>query len=155
MSIYIPEGLDGIEAHQIHDNLWQGAYPPYGPVLASAGIKLVVLCASEFQPPSRKFPGVKVWHAPNEDVPMPPTRQQLEVAIEAANQVVASVSRGEPALVTCWAGINRSSLVTGLALYRLTGMSGADIVNLIQFQRPGTLTNDQFKECLERLAPRI
>jgi hypothetical protein len=144
------------EANKIHDNLWQGSYPPVGEHVGDAGFKLLVLCASEYQPPGRKFPDVDVWHAPFEDNSwLPPSRETLEVAMAAAEKAAGYVRKGQNVLITCWAGINRSSLVTALTLYKLLGLKGTDLIKLIQLQRPGTLSNGKFRECLARLDVRL
>jgi protein-tyrosine phosphatase len=99
---------------------------------------------------------VRVWHAPAvDDFDSPPTKPMLEVAIAAANKVVEAIGRGETVLVTCMAGVNRSSLVSGLALHKLLGLSGKDVCAMIQLQRPGTLTNPHFTQCLSNLPQRF
>jgi protein-tyrosine phosphatase len=61
-----------------------------------------------------------------------------------ANWVNHCVSDG-PTLVHCQAGLNRSALVAGRALV-LSGMSGADALNLIRKQRsPACLCNSAFE----------
>jgi protein-tyrosine phosphatase len=144
------------EANKIHDNLWQGSYPPVGNHVGDAGFDLLVLCAEEYQPPGRKFPDVDVWHAPFQDNSFqPPSRTTLEVAMAAAEKAAGYARENRNVLITCWAGINRSSLVTALTLHKLLGLKGSDLIKLIQLQRPGTLSNERFCECLQRLDSRL
>ena len=156
MGLILPPEADGtIDAHRIHDGLWQGSKPPQGDTLASLGYDLVVLCARDYQPPSRKFIGVDVWHIPFEDdfdnlMPRP----VLKSVFAAADKVVTHLKRGDKVLVTCWAGINRSSLVSAIVLHKLLGMSGSDAAHLIKFKRPGALTNELFLRMLSRLPER-
>lgn len=51
--------------------------------------------------------------------------------------------------IHCRMGRNRSALLMGEVL-KLRGMEGPDAVKLIREKRPGALTNDTFREWLER-----
>jgi protein-tyrosine phosphatase len=53
--------------------------------------------------------------------------------------------------VTCWAGRNRSGLVTAIALHKLTGFSGVQCVRIIRKARPLALTNLQFRAAIKAL----
>lgn len=146
------EAHDLIDAHHISDGLWQGAVPTPGNIIRDAGFHLLVLCASEYQLPAEDFPGVEVIHAPNEDDDSrPPTREELKIAVQAAERVVEALQAGKKVLVTCWAGRNRSGLVSALALRKHLGLSGLKVITLVQMCRPRALTNTQFEECLARL----
>ena len=159
MNLILPPERDGtIDAHCIlpsqeaHGSLWQGSRPPQGDTLASLGYDLVVLCAIDYQPPARKFIGVDVWHIPFEDdfhSHMP--RPVLKSVFHAADKVRAHLLRGDKVLVTCWAGINRSGLVSAVSLHKLLGMSGSDAAHLIKFKRPGALSNPLFNQMLGQL----
>lgn len=159
MKLIVPPEEDGtIDSHCIlpeqgsHGSLWQGSRPPQGDTLASLGYDLVVLCAVDYQPPARRFTGVDVWHIPFEDdsnTPMP--RPVLKSVFAAADKVVERIRQGDKVLVTCWAGINRSGLVSAISLHKLLGMSGSDAAHLIKFKRPGALTNVLFIRMLGQL----
>ncbi len=138
---------------RIYDTIWQGPQPPPGPTLREMGFDVLVLCASEFQPPAEMFPGVTVIHAPNDDGDEP-TREQLEGAIQAARQVVEAVRADKNVLVTCYLGLNRSGLVSALALYFLTGWPGRKCIQTVKLQRPNALSNQHFTKLLERLRPK-
>lgn len=147
-------GLYDFEANKIHDHLWQGSCPPVGPHVGEAGFGFLVLCASEYQPPGKMFPGVDVWHSPFNDIDYRPSRETLKIALGAADRAVRHIRRGENVLVTCYAGVNRSSLVTALTIHKLLGLAGDDLIELIRLQRPNTLTNESFCDCLRRLRSR-
>jgi hypothetical protein len=141
-----------IDADEIYPGLWQGGRPPLGDHLREAGFSLLVLCARENQHPPESFPGVEVVGAPNDDnFDNPPTREQLQRAKQAANQVIAALQKGRQVLVTCYAGINRSGLVSALVLHDFLGVSGVEACMLIQRARPIALTNPQFLNCLSKL----
>jgi protein-tyrosine phosphatase len=53
-------------------------------------------------------------------------------------------------LVTCRAGIDRSAFVTGLALLRLTDMTGAEVVSALRRARPIALSlNRHMRQIIE------
>lgn len=57
--------------------------------------------------------------------------------------------KGATVGIHCKFGRNRSALLMGEVL-RLSGMSGPEAVRLIRERRPGALSNDTFREYLER-----
>jgi protein-tyrosine phosphatase len=141
-----------VEADLIHPGLWQGSKPPLGSTVAEAGFDILVLCAEEYQPPAEHFPDVVVLHAPNDDDSfVAPTRDQLKIAWEAAQRASLAIQAGQNVLVTCYAGINRSGLVSALTLHKLLGISGVEACMKIKRARPQALTNPQFIRCLARV----
>lgn len=138
-----------------------------GPILRRHGFHLLVLCAEEYQPPHQvpgrfqallesfsgePFPGVEVVYAPNaDDFIVPPSREQLASAVQAAESVVAALRAGKKVLVTCWAGLNRSGLVTALSLHKLRGMSGVAAIQQVKRYRKGALSNPHFQSALANI----
>jgi hypothetical protein len=144
-----------IDASEIIPGLFQGSAPVPGPYVRMAGFSAVVFCAMEFQPPPDAYEGVAVIYAPNDDNPeRPPTREQLSKAIAASKQVALRVQAGQRVLVTCRMGINRSGLVSALAVHRLTGWPGVRCIQQVQARRLKSLRNPQFCALLARLEPR-
>lgn len=142
----------GVEASEIIHNLWQGSQPRTGSRVRDNGFGLLVLCAEEFQPMPSEFPGVVVVHAPNQDDPTkPPARKTLYQALAAAQQAAQAMAEGKKVLSTCFAGINRSGLVTALTLRIHLGCSGAEAVRMVKQRRMGALSNPQFVRVLEQL----
>ncbi|MFM2152758.1 MAG: hypothetical protein RL199_1193 [Pseudomonadota bacterium] len=142
-----------LDADEVADRLWQGGAPPLDARVRRAGFDLLVLCAEEYQPPEEAFAGVRVLHAPNEDAP-DITPRQWRGALDASREVAAALRRGEKVLVTCAAGLNRSGLVSALAMLRLAG-AGADasaIVAQVQSRRFLALCNDRFVELVHLFA---
>lgn len=142
----------GIDAHEMLENLWQGSLPDEGGYLASLGFEVLVLCAKEYQPGGREFPGLTVVHAPyDDDSSREISQYELDTAVKAARAVARAVKQGKPTLVTCVAGRNRSGLVVALAMHKLTGMAGVDIVKRIKAKRPLALTNLGFRKLVEQI----
>jgi len=61
------------------------------------------------------------------------------------------VTDGRRVLVTCAAGLNRSGLVTAIAMHILTRHSGITCVQHVQNRRAGALSNRQFRRVLVEL----
>ena len=140
--------------------LWQGSFPNGD--LQTAGIDLLVLAAEELQPDENAkpgyykgtpddlfFPGVDVILAPNKDEAYFPVSRKM-IALMAAQHVADAVREGKNVLVTCAAGLNRSGLVTALALRELFGKPGEDAVARVRERRPGALTNEIFADFVIR-----
>lgn len=145
----------GIEANRIVPGLYQGSKPPAGPALARAGFDALVLCAREVQPPADEFPGVRVLRARLNDDGSPMTVDEWGEAHKAAVQVARLHERGARILVTCFAGRNRSGLVSALVLYFRTFAPGAACVEHVQWARLAptgpTLSNPEFAGAVARL----
>ena len=155
--LHVPAGpaLLGFDAHRIAPKLYQGAMPPEGDVLARRGFDMVVLTAAEHQPPASRFRGVEVVHAGYHDA-IRPSPIDLAKAKVAASRVATALGSGKRVLVTCYMGLNRSGLVSALALY-LVGegrITGRDAVVIVQSGRPGALCNKAFVAMLEDLPAR-
>lgn len=137
------------DASEIYPNLWQGSRPPEGPALASYGYGAVVFCAKEWQPDVSRFPGIRVIYAPNDDdYSRGPTRKELTLALRAAREVAQLVARGVRVLVSCQMGLNRSGLVSALALHFLTGKNGLACILNVKRCRPHALANPGFQKAL-------
>jgi protein-tyrosine phosphatase len=141
----------GIDAHRIAPKLWQGSKPPRGLSLFTAGFDVLVLCAEEHQPWEADFPGVEVIRAPNDDSGKPMTKAQLKTADREARRVAKRLRQGRRVLVTCAMGLNRSGLVSALALHYRDGLPGRACIEIVQKARPGALRNPEFVRALAAL----
>lgn len=154
---YMPHFVEGDE---IVPNLWQGSYPGTGRAVAASGFKMLVLCAVELQEPAELFPNVEVVHAPNyDDYENPLNQERLKIAVDAARRVAAAVGEGRKVLVTCRAGMNRSGLVSALALHFLNNWDGETCIRKVRQNRTEwkgfkPLSNSDFIRALRRLKPK-
>lgn len=134
------------KADKIVDRLYQGGRPPAGDGLKNAGVDVLVLCAKEWQD-AAAYEGITVICAPGDDDTRPHRLARfLPGWKDAAHQVVEHVRAGKTVLVTCMQGLNRSGIVTALALTELTNLSGDEIVDLVQTRREMALCNATFAQ---------
>jgi len=141
------------QADKIVDRLYQGGRPPAGEGLKNAGINVLVLCAKEWQDASA-YEGIEVILAPGDDDARPHRMAKfLPTWQAAAHQVAEHVRAGRTVLVTCMQGLNRSGMVTAMALAELTNLSGEQIVAHIQSRRQMALCNATFAKYIEDTFP--
>lgn len=141
-----------IDANRISPQLAIGSAPPPGTLLARIGVQALVLCASDYQVPASSFPGVEVHHAGFLDDPFGLANGGEQIALTAAKWAADRMLSGRQVLVTCRAGINRSGLVSVLALWLATGTIPSDGVATVRNARPGALTNRAFVNYLNTLS---
>lgn len=144
-------------ANKIFGNIYQGPVPPTGEYLQKAGIHTVVLCAKELQFNNEgSFPGVNVIRAPSIDTADGPPQAEWTKAWHTAAKRVAELSvAGHRVLVTCHAGLNRSGVVSALAIHYITGFPGDRCCKIVQMSRKGALFNDKFVAYLNEIPERI
>jgi protein-tyrosine phosphatase len=92
---------------------------------------------------------VDVFHAPLDDNPWcPPSPREQAIAHGAAREVARRLRKGQRVLVTCAMGLNRSGLVSALAL-RMQGVpSERAIAAVRQARGPNALNNGQFRRLI-------
>lgn len=137
----------GFDANRIARGLYQGARPPRGSVAARL-FDVIVFCAIEYQPSGKDYPGVKLIHCPLNDDGSPMTKDEWIRARCAARDVAIAIMDGKRVLITCHAGINRSGLVSALALRILAGQPGEVCLEHVRRARPGALRNEYFSAAL-------
>jgi protein-tyrosine phosphatase len=79
------------------------------------------------------------------------TKYDVTQVQKAVDRTIQAMQDGEILLVHCAYGLNRSPLVTALALHQFTNLSGPWVLNLIRSKRPGALHNPMYAEWLESL----
>ncbi len=140
--------MPAIDISKIHEGLFQGAWPPFGNELAKRGFDVVVLCANENQH-EEMYHDVQVICAPGDDDHRVNRMMRfLPTWMLAAQRVAQLHGTGKKILVTCMAGLNRSGMVTAMALYLLTGWDGAKVVQHVQQMRADALCNETFANWL-------
>jgi protein-tyrosine phosphatase len=130
-----------VTANQVAPNLWQGSAPGAGPHVGRVA-DVLVLCACEYQLTQRDFPNVLLIRASLADAE--PSEDEVRLAMRTAKQVAGHMAEGRTCLVTCMGGLNRSGLVSGLAL-RMHGYGGEQAVRAVRVARgPMALSNEHF-----------
>lgn len=117
-----------------------------GRVLAirAMGIEVVVCCCRRGDP---ELAGVVEYiHQPFSD-----GRNIDPVVHVVASRVGVALRAARPVLVHCAAGVNRSSLISALAIREFTGCTGAEAAARVRRARPGALTNQHFWDYLQGL----
>ncbi len=132
--------------------LWQGTLPHKPQTLRTVGFEVLVFCAGVN--PVAYFTGFETLHAPNVDDGSPLTLERWETAQAAGKWVADRILEGKKVLVTCQAGLNRSGLVSALAIHYLTGAKGSVCCNHVRICRPLALSNRAFQKALYALGPR-
>lgn len=131
---------------QVAKGLWQGSFPDSG--VDPRKFEVLVLAAKELQPRGR-FPGVEVIHVPMDDSGLPMLDEERRGALAAARIVARAMREGKCVLSTCAAGLNRSGLVSALAL-RMLGMDPDRAIAMVRRARgPHALSNPYFVAMIE------
>ena len=123
--------------------LYQAGAKEIPQILKDKNISLLVLAAEEYQPKHIKGTGGAFERAEVIYVPMKDTifqtrsqyRDTVSRAQRAANETVRHLEQGNNVLSTCWAGLNRSGLVSGLAMTDLNPGKGKETVRQIRKNR--------------------
>lgn len=133
--------------NEVAPGLFVGSKPPPG---RPAGADVLVLAASEHQPPSAWFPEMLVVRAPLEDTPTRVMREEeIRTALRTASLVVERLRAGCKVLVTCAMGWNRSALIAALALQKLQDLSVDEIITRMRQARGiFSLSNPNFEKLL-------
>lgn len=135
-----------LDAGDALGSIYQGSMPDPDDV---STFDVLVLCAWENQE-SNAYERLRVITAPGEDVWEWPVEQgDLARWQRAAITVADRVKQGDDVLVTCMAGLNRSGMVTAMALHHLTGWDGEKCVWWIQRRRESALFNPAFQRWLK------
>lgn len=143
-----------IDASHIVGGLYIGSKPPTGKRLALEGFDVVVLAAEEYQPAEWKLPGIEVIHVPMADVPVLLRPEQLRAVRLAAADVARHLTLGRRVLVTCRAGLNRSSLIAAAALVLSGRQTPLEAIRLIRERRsPLALNNPAFVHAISTQFP--
>lgn len=134
-----------LDAHEIVPTIWQGAMPQPADVDPDR-FRLLVLMAHAYEyrpgaPDAAHYPGPRVVHAPIDDDGVSVSEADGAAALVVAVEVARYARAGHRVLVTCRLGLNRSGLVSALALRALTGLSPSRCIATVQRKRPGALGN--------------
>jgi len=153
--------MSKIYKHPSGGILYQAGAKEIPAYLANRDIGLLVLSAEEYQPKVLRknpdlFKGVRRVYVPLKDKASFSESALVDTirrASRASGHVIDALSQGEGALVTCWAGINRSGLISGMALIDILGCSGEDAIDIVRKGRSEyALYNPLFQKILVNYA---
>ena len=125
--------------------LAQGARPPTG---AALPFDTVVLCAVEAQPHLAQR-GLEVLRLRLNDDGEVPTQEEMQQAVDAGWAVARRLKQRKRVLVTCQMGLNRSGLVSALALMNLGCTPARAIAKVKKARGAFALSNKHFRTFVE------
>jgi len=121
--------------------------------------RVVVSAAQQVDPQEKIPPGKKQTLEAIQHLPLIDTETNWSKSPDAWSRVVMMAryvafewAKGNPVLVVCHAGMNRSAMLVGLAL-RFLGLDGLEAVKRIQRYRRPSLMNRSFREAVMRFTP--
>ena len=131
--------------------LYQAGAREIPSILKSTEIDLLILAAKEYQPNYIKGVGFsqidKIYLPLRDTILLSPKQYKRTIndAKQAALHAANYIKQGKNVLSTCWAGWNRSGLISGFTLANLTGADGPQIVKHIRKHRSvSALSNPLF-----------
>jgi protein-tyrosine phosphatase len=134
---------------EIVHGLWVGSRPRQIKEL-SYFFDTVILTAKEWQPPTSIFGGLQVVRAPMRDKIDSMPIEDKACALRAAQEAAKALSEKRRVLITCWEGLNRSSLIAALVLTRPPfKMRASEAITRIRSMRsPCAFSNPNFEKFL-------
>ena len=137
----------------LEGRLYQGN--PFGFLYLSPLPDLHIACPAEF-PPEPDSAGEVVFFPLQDDPTIDWSKRPLwcRQVTTVARKVANAIRAGQVVLVTCAAGLNRSGLISALALCGL-GLSPTKAIARVRLCRPGALFNIQFVKTVKVLGPTI
>lgn len=140
--------MSQLDFNWIVTNLAQGSYPkPLA--LGFAQFNVIAFCAEELQPRQAAPKGKLMFKIPLDDDIYRPVPPEVGAILHSAAKSIASYHlAGNPTLVTCAQGLNRSGIMNGLILMYAYRMPGREAVKLIQSRRRDALCNPMFEQYL-------
>lgn len=142
-----------MDANKIVEHLYQGSKPSLKDAKELAHIfDALVLAANEHQLDTDKI--LPTLHVRLNDYPsVPITEKEKELAVKAGKAVADMIDDGKDVMVTCVAGLNRSGLISALALMNSHHkMTPQQAMSTIRQARPMALFNKSFISFLKSLA---
>jgi len=118
--------------------------------LKDLGFSIIALTSKGFQPQietATAGSGLEVLHIPfadDEKLTSDEIAKVKKKVTSAADKMTKAVEQGQKVLSTCWAGINRSSLLTAYIIKNLDGsIDPQEIINTIRTQRSARCLNNK------------
>ncbi|MEZ6188836.1 MAG: hypothetical protein R3F62_28010 [Planctomycetota bacterium] len=138
--------VDLIFEHPSGGRLYQSGFQAVPDDLTTLGVSLLVVATEKYQRHPSHENVVLTLFPDEEGLPNWRWAQIERMVVPAVATMVAALEAGEGVLAVCRAGINRSSLLTGLALNAVSGLRPQQVVELIRARHdPGCLRNEDFE----------
>ncbi len=131
---------------ELIEGLYQSGFPDFNEVIKE-NIEVVIHLGelkndfTDNASPQRKFQ--YIWW-PIEDGPVPDTR----ILNDLADLAVGFLKEGLKVLISCAAGINRSSLLICLVIMKFLGIDANEAIGQIRAKNPLALSNQTFYDWL-------
>ena len=123
--------------------------------LRHLGFSIIALTSKGFQPDigtATAGSGLEVIHIPfadKEDQSKDKIIQIEKMITSAAKKMADAIEQGQKVLSTCWAGINRSSLLTAHTIKKLDDSLGQQqIIDMIRLRRSSRCLNNKLFESI-------
>ena len=145
-----------LDANPVFMGLWQGSRILPGTDLSRFDV--LVLTSTEFQPPSDWFKSTRplqVIRVPIEDETFKGSPPEVDLVCRAACKVATLIRNGKRVLVTCYMGLNRSGLISALALRLAYDVPADEAIKLVRAAREGALFNPMFVKIIKNLNCRV
>ena len=145
-----------IFTHPSGGQLWQGSQRDVEKLLLvpDAGIRVIGLFAREHQPDDQfsHYELLKSGFDDNFEAGDAELSGIARLADNASDVFSDRVRSGKGCLSSCFAGLNRSGLVTALTLLKVAGMGPAEVIGRIRRLRgPDALSNPKFVELIHKM----
>lgn len=151
--------MNVVYTHPSGGKLWQGGNTAcrVPGELDRHRIRCVVLAATEFQP---KLPArldvVRAHLEDRSDMDTFTTIAVARCADEVSDIMADRLRRGQSVLSSCWAGLNRSALMTAFTVMKLTGARPSEVIRAIRRARgPRAVSNHVFEKIILSYRPRV
>ena len=123
------------------DRLYQSGFPDFKEIIKE-NINIVIHLAeikSNFPNISPEENLLYIWW-PIKDGPLPDTK----ILNRLADLSVEFLKEGKKLLISCAAGINRSSLLASLVMMKFLKINGKEAIDRIRKKNPSALSNENF-----------
>lgn len=138
--------------------LWQAdrLYANYAPCLSRARIKAVVYAARENQPSMpERFDVIRARLIDDPRMDRYTAELTARCADEVSDLLVGFLRRGESVVTSCWAGLNRSGLMSAMTLVKLGATPAQAVAQVRAARGPSALGNPVFVRIVDAYGRRL
>jgi len=148
-----------VDADQVLPGLFIGGYTALENIDLLNPQPKVVVSAAQGIPPQQHLKSpetLDVKHLPLVDTPTDwkKSSDTWRSVMALGRYIATQWAVGQPVLVVCHSGINRSALLVGVAL-RFLGFDGRAAVNILREKRGMTLIEKTFRDAVQQMTPPV